>query len=77
MGKDVKIQIVFYSIYGHIYRMAEAVAEGAKEVKDADVDLYQVPELVPQDILEKSGAVEARKVFAHIPVAKVEQLAEA
>jgi NAD(P)H dehydrogenase (quinone) len=77
MGKDVNIQIVFYSMYGHIYRMAEAVAEGAKEVKDADVGLYQVPELVPQDILEKSGAVEARKVFADIPVAKIDQLAEA
>ncbi|MEK6691966.1 MAG: NAD(P)H:quinone oxidoreductase [Nitrospirota bacterium] len=77
MGKIVKIQIVFYSMYGHIYRMAEAVKEGAKEVKDVDVGLYQVPELVPQDILEKSGAAGAMKAFAHIPVAKVEQLSDA
>ncbi len=77
MGKDVNIQIVFYSMYGHICRMAEAVAEGAKEVKGSDVGLYQVPELVPQDILEKSGAAGARKAFEHIPVAKVEQLPDA
>ncbi len=29
----MKIKIVFYSMYGHIYRMAEAVAEGAREVE--------------------------------------------
>lgn len=77
MGKIVKIQIVFYSMYGHIYRMAEAVAEGAKEVKDVDVSLYQVSELVPPDVLEKSGASKAKEAFAHIPLAKVDQLVEA
>lgn len=77
MEKNVKIQIIFYSMYGHIYRMAEAVAEGVREVKGAEADLYQVPELVPKDILEKSGAAKAREVFAHIPVAKVEQLPDA
>lgn len=72
-----KIQVVFYSMYGHIYKMAEAVAAGAREVKDTEVTLYQVPELVPADVLEKSGAAAARKAFAQVPVAKVEQLAEA
>jgi len=42
-----KIQIVFYSMYGHVYRLAEAVAEGARQVQGTKVDLYQVPELVP------------------------------
>ena len=50
----MKVKIVFYSMYGHIYRMAEAVAEGAKEVDGAEVELLQVPELVPDDVLEKS-----------------------
>ncbi|MFZ5509874.1 MAG: NAD(P)H:quinone oxidoreductase [Pseudomonadota bacterium] len=72
-----KVQVVFYSMYGHIYRMAEAVAAGAREVADAEVTLWQVPELVPDEVLEKSGAKAARAAFAHVPVAKPEQLAEA
>jgi NAD(P)H dehydrogenase (quinone) len=57
-------------MYGHTYRLAEAVARGAREVSGADVEIFQVPELVPPDILEKSGAKKARDVFAHIPFAK-------
>ncbi len=72
-----KVQVVFYSMYGHIYRMAEAVAAGAREVADAEVTLWQVPELVPDEVLEKSGAKAARAAFAHVPVGKPEQLAEA
>lgn len=55
-------------MYGHIYRMAEAVAEGAREVEGAKVELLQVPELVPETELEHSGAKQAREAFAHIPV---------
>ena len=72
-----KIQVVFYSMYGHVYRLAEAVAEGARQVPDTEVVLYQVPELVPEKELEKSGAKAARKAFAHIPVAQPSKLAEA
>jgi NAD(P)H dehydrogenase (quinone) len=72
-----KIQVVFYSMYGHVYEMAEAVAAGAREVADTDVALYQVAELVPDDILEKSGAKAARASFAHIPVITAEQLTDA
>jgi NAD(P)H:quinone oxidoreductase type IV len=71
-----KIQVIFYSMYGHVYQMAEAVAAGARE-SDGEVSLWQVPELVPDEILEKSGAAVARAAFAHIPVAKPAQLAEA
>ena len=73
----MKVKIVFYSMYGHIYRMAEAVAEGAREVEGAEVELLQVPELVPDDVLEKSGAKKAREAFAHISIAKVDDLADA
>ena len=38
----MKVKIVFYSMYGHIYRMAEAVAEGAREVEGVEVKLLQV-----------------------------------
>jgi NAD(P)H:quinone oxidoreductase type IV len=73
----VKLQIIFYSTYGHVYRMAEAVAAGAREVPSVEVQLYQVPELMPADILEKSGAKAARAAFAHVPVAAPDDLAEA
>jgi NAD(P)H dehydrogenase (quinone) len=73
----MKLSVVFYSMYGHVYRMAEAVAAGAREVPGAEVALFQVPELVPEEVLEKSGAKQARAAFAHVPVMRVEQLPEA
>jgi NAD(P)H dehydrogenase (quinone) len=72
-----RIQVVFYSMYGHVYRLAEAVAQGAREVQGAQVTLYQVPELVPEEALVKSGAKAARAAFAQVPVIKPDQLAEA
>jgi NAD(P)H dehydrogenase (quinone) len=74
---SVKVQVIFYSMYGHIYKMAQAVVEGAKQVSGAEVSLYQVAELVSDDVLEKMGAKAARASFASGPVAKVEQLADA
>lgn len=72
-----KIQVVFYSMYGHIHRMAEAVAEGARGCPGSEVELFQVPELVPEEALVKSGAKKAREAFAHIPLARVDRLPEA
>lgn len=60
-----KVQIIFYSMYGHVYRLAEAVAQGAKEVTDVETGIFQVPELVPDDILEQSGAKKARGIRAY------------
>ena len=74
---STKVQVVFYSMYGHVYRLAEAVAAGAREVPGADVKLLQVPELVPDKVLAKSGAKAARAAFAHIPLAETERLADA
>lgn len=71
------VQVVFYSMYGHVYQMAEAVAAGAREVAGTEVTLLQVPELVPEDVLVKSGAKAAREAFKHVPVAKPDQLAGA
>jgi NAD(P)H dehydrogenase (quinone) len=72
----MKVLVLFYSTYGHIYRMAEAAAEGARQVSGARVDILRVPETLPQEILVKQGAIEAQKKFAHIPEAKVENLAD-
>jgi NAD(P)H dehydrogenase (quinone) len=73
----MKILIVYYSMYGHIHRMAEAVKEGASQVSGANVFLCRVPETLPEEVLGKMGALEAQKSFAHIPVCKVEDLATA
>jgi NAD(P)H dehydrogenase (quinone) len=74
---SVKIQIVFYSLYGHVHQLAEAEAEGARKVPGADVELLQVPELMSPEALEKAGAAQARAAFAHIPPATPAHLADA
>ena len=71
------VHIVFYSMFGHIYQMAEAVAEGAHEVGETQVGLFQVEETLPDEILVETGAGEAREQFAHIPIATVDHLEEA
>ncbi len=73
----MKIMIVYYSMYGHVHRMAEAVAEGAAKVEGAEVVMRRVPETLPAEVLEKMGATEAQKAFDHIPVATVDELADA
>ncbi len=72
-----KVHVIFYSMYGHIFRMAEAVAAGAGQVSGVEVKLFQVPELVPDEILVKSGAKAARAAFAHIPIVTLNDLVEA
>lgn len=73
----MKVLVVFYSMYGHVHKMAEAVAEGAKEVQGAEVVLRRVPETLPQEVLQKMGAVDPQKTFAHVPVCTVPELAGA
>jgi NAD(P)H dehydrogenase (quinone) len=72
-----RVKVVFYSMYGHIYKMAEAVAQGAGEVDGVEVNILQVPELMSAEVLEKSGAKAARAAFAEIPVAAPDDLATA
>jgi NAD(P)H dehydrogenase (quinone) len=73
----VKIYIVFYSMYGHVYKLAEAVAEGARSVQGAEVWLFQTAELMSDEVLRMSGAAVARQSFAHVPVIAADALAEA
>ena len=73
----MKVLIVYYSMYGHIYQMAAAIAEGAKAVAGAEVALRRVPETLPDDVLAKMGATDAQKAFSHIPVCTVDELASA
>ena len=73
----MKVLIVYYSTYGHVQRMAEAVAEGVREVDGAEAVLRRVPETLPDDVIAKMGAVEAQQAMAHVPICTVEELAEA
>jgi NAD(P)H dehydrogenase (quinone) len=57
--------------------LAEAVAKGARAVAGTEVQLLQCAETLPLEVLEKMGAIEARKAFAHVPVADPGRLAEA
>jgi len=57
--------------------MAEAVMEGAKSVEKTDVKLYRVPETLPEEVLQKMGALEFQKSLINIPVIQPEELAAA
>lgn len=73
----MKVLIVYYSTYGHVHQMAEAMAEGVRQVDGAEAVMRRVPETLPSEVLEKMGAQEAQKTFSHIPICTVEELAEA
>jgi NAD(P)H dehydrogenase (quinone) len=73
----MKVLIVYYSTYGHVHKMAEAVAEGVTQVSGAEALLRRVPETLPEGVLEKMGALEAQKSMSHVPICTVEELASA
>jgi NAD(P)H dehydrogenase (quinone) len=73
----MKVLIPFYSMYGHIYMMAQAVAEGVEQVEGVKAILRRVPETLPPDVLEKMGAVASQKNMSGVAVCTVEELAEA
>src|SRR5689334_773503 len=66
-----KVLVLYYSAYGHIEAMANAVAEGARDA-GATVDIKRVPELVPEAVAKASYY----KLDQAAPVAKIEDLAE-
>lgn len=73
----MKILVLFYSMYGHVYEMAQAVAEGAASVAGAETLLRRVPETLPEEVLEKMGAVGVQKALSSVEVATVEDLVAA
>ncbi len=64
-----KILVLYYSMYGHVERLAQAVAEGARG-PGAEVAIKRVPELVPREVLEQSGA----KIDQAAPIASPQEL---
>jgi NAD(P)H dehydrogenase (quinone) len=67
-----KILVVYYSSYGHIEQMAQAVAEGARSVAGTDVVIKRVAELVPEDVARKSGI----KLDQEAPIASPNELGD-
>lgn len=65
-----KVLVLYYSSYGHIEQMAEAVAAGAREA-GAEVTVKRVPETVPEEVAKKSGF----KLDQKAPVATPDELA--
>ena len=66
-----KILVLYYSSYGHIETMADAVAEGARTT-GAQVDIKRVPELVPEDVARNSHF----KLDQKAPIAQPQELAD-
>jgi len=73
----MKILIIYYSTYGHIHHMAQAIAEGAKQIEGAEVMIRRVPETLSDEVLGMMGALEAQKQFADVPIASQEDLVNA
>lgn len=73
----MKIYIVYYSLYGHIKKMADAVAEGVKEVEGAEVVMRRVPETLPLEVIDKMGATAAQEAMNSVPVCTADELKEA
>jgi len=67
-----RVLVLYYSMYGHIERMAGAVADGARSVADTQVSVKRVPELMPAEVAEQAGA----KQDQDAPVATVDELAD-
>jgi NAD(P)H dehydrogenase (quinone) len=73
----MKILIVYYSMYGHVHSLAEAVADGVREVSGAEAILRRVPETLSQDVLEKMGATQTQRDLTRVPVCTLDELVDA
>ncbi len=73
----MKVLIVYYSMYGHVHKMAQSVAQGVALVAGAEAVLRRVPETLAGDVIEKMGAAATIALQQEVPVCTVEELAEA
>src|SRR5262245_48525890 len=66
-----KVLVLYYSAWGHVEKMAEAVAEGPRAVPGTEVTIKRVTELVPEEVAKKSGM----KLDQPAPICSVDELA--
>jgi NAD(P)H dehydrogenase (quinone) len=69
-GALMKILIVFYSAWGHVYSMAKAAAKGVAEVKGAEAVLRRVPETLPEELRKQLGIIN----IPEVPICTVDEL---
>jgi NAD(P)H dehydrogenase (quinone) len=70
------ILVLYYSMYGNVYRMAQAVADGAKAVSDVNVTIKTVTELVAPDVINANPDLKrSRELQKDVPIATVDDLA--
>jgi NAD(P)H dehydrogenase (quinone) len=67
-----RVLVLYYSSYGHIERMAQAIAQGAASVPGIEVAVKRVPELVPEEVARKAGMKTEQKA----PIASVDELGD-
>jgi len=65
-----KVLVLYYSAYGHIERMSQAIAEGARSVAGTELTIKRVPELMPEDVARTAGM----KLDQKAPIASVDEL---
>ncbi|KAJ8470041.1 hypothetical protein OPV22_024384 [Ensete ventricosum] len=68
-----KVFIVYYSMYGHVERLAEEIKKGASSIEGVEAKMWQVPEILPDEVLVKMSAPPKSEV----PIITANQLAEA
>ncbi len=73
----MKVLVLYYSAYGHMYQMAQAAAEGARTVPGAQVTIRRVPETLSDELLAMIGATEAQRAQSAVGVCQVDELAAA
>jgi NAD(P)H dehydrogenase (quinone) len=73
----MKALVLYYSMYGHVYRLAQAVVEGVRSVDGVAVDLRRVPETLSEIVLKEMGALDSLARQRGVPVCTVEELGEA
>lgn len=72
----MKILIVYYSLYGHVYEMAKSVLKGVEQVEGVKGVIKQVPETLSEEVLAKMGALEGKAKQKDVPLCTVEELPE-
>src|ERR687891_2376232 len=74
----MKVLIVYYSTYGHVYRMAPLVAEGVKEIPGAQAVIRTVPELIPKSVIDSREDMKAgREMQQDVPLVTMDDFREA